>query len=309
MTGHEVVVIGPNPAVDIILDVPGFRAGEVWRSGRSLHLAGGKPLNVARTLRRLGVKTTLVAPLGGKLGGRELILESCRDLGIQARTVGMEGEVRTCVIVADPSSGESTVINERGPELSEEEASAFQQLAESALGSAAIAVVSGSFPPGLPTSFAGSLVQRTRELDIPLLVDTSGAPLRAALEAGAWAVKVNRDEVTAATETGMLDDALAKIRSRVQHVVVTMGAEGALYAGPEGMYRVTGPSIRAVNPIGAGDAFMAGLAAGLVRGETWREGLTLAASAAALVTSQFSPDIGPDPALQSLRDAVEVFCD
>lgn len=295
-----ITVIGPNPAVDVILDVPDFRPGGVSRSRDTQRLAGGKPLNVARTLRRLGAEVGLFLPLERSGEGRDLIAAACGDLDIALQATPVQARTRSAYVIT--SAGSATVINEPGGPLTSEEADAFESLCRNALSPQSSAAGCGSLPRGLPDDFYARLSGSAH-----LIVDTSGAALRAAIGAPAWAIKVNGEEAAAAT--GLEDPAAAARAVRdagVRHVVVTLGAEGALYLGPDASFRVVPPAVRAVNPTGAGDALLAGLVAALARGEGWREGLRLGTAAAALCCTLPGPDIGPGPEVGPLLAAVTV---
>lgn len=303
-----ITVIGPNPAIDYTLDVPHFTPGGVSRSVASLQMAGGKPLNVARTIRRLGGSATLVLPLGGAHESG-LIESACQELGIRVRTLAISGHTRTCVIIVDPEHG-ATVVNEPGPRLSAEEAAAYSALAVASLAPASLALSSGSLPPGLPPGEVAHWVRAARERCVPLIIDTSGAPLRAALTAVPWAVKVNETELLEVTGAGDVGTAARDLAARgVHHVVVTLGAHGALYTGPEGSFRIGPAPVATVNPIASGDAFLGALAVGLQRGDSWLDALRLASAVAGFSASRFEPGIGSNPLIDSLVVHIDVSPD
>lgn len=302
---RRALLVGPNPAMDIVLEMPEFILGESQRAERSLHLAGGKPMNVARTLRRLGIDVCLVAPLGGRLGPRRLITETCAAMGIDLQVTEIGEETRTCIVIADTATGRSTVVNERGPRVALDEALAYAELTEAVMRPDDLVLVSGSLPPGLPVDFYAVLIERGQAAGTRTIVDTSGEPLRQALEASPWGVKVNGEELRAVTDGLAVEAAALELTERVEHVVVTLGAMGALYAGPEGVFEVPAVSLNLVNATGAGDAFLAGLATGLVRGNSWLESMKLATAASAVVCSRVEPDIGANPALDELVQGVE----
>jgi tagatose 6-phosphate kinase len=290
-----ITVIGPNPAVDYTLEVPGFRPGETSRSKSSLRAAGGKPVNVARTIHRLGGRARLVAPLGGAFGEAELIAEECRRLEIDLHALPIADSTRTCVIVVDPQNGSFSVINEPGPDITTEEAQAYEEMCVESLTSEAFALVSGSLPPGLSASFYAHIVAAARQSGAQLIVDASGEPLELALAATPWAVKVNAEEILAVTGDRSVETATDDlVGGGIEHVVVTMGGKGAVYTGAEGRIEIAPAPVRVVNPIGSGDAFLGALAVGLSQGKGWPDALRLAGAAAGLAASRFGQDIGPD---------------
>src|SRR5438270_1460463 len=114
-----IVVLSLNTAVDRVLQVPGFAPGTVMRVREARAFAGGKGINVARNVRRLGLPVRVVGFLGGSPW--DLIETQCGALGIETRWVRTEGETRTCVTVVDPESDRQTVLNEPGPEVRPDE--------------------------------------------------------------------------------------------------------------------------------------------------------------------------------------------
>src|SRR5690606_31787272 len=107
-----ILVVGPNLAVDHTVDVPGFQTGHIFRTGRSLTVAGGKGANVARVLHALGMPVHLVGLVAGWAG--RFIRESLAEEGIPATVVEVGGLSRTCTLIVDGSAGDATVINEEG---------------------------------------------------------------------------------------------------------------------------------------------------------------------------------------------------
>jgi tagatose 6-phosphate kinase len=108
-------------------------------------------------------------------------------------------------------------------------------------------------------------------------------------------VKPNRSEL-AATVKGQLKDeaetrrAMREVCERgAQRVVVTAGQEPTLAFDGKIFWRVSSPRIEAVNPIGSGDAFTAGLVARLVRGDDLGEACRWGAAAGAANALTFLP--------------------
>ncbi len=285
-----ILVVSPNLAVDVTLEVETLRPGEVHRARRVLRQAGGKGVNFARALRSLG-------PLGlaedppivlGFASGRagESIREGLESEGIAFELVPFSGESRTCTIVLDRDGG-ATVVNEAGPEI--EEASGLLSAFEALLEKSRAVAFMGSLPPGLPKSVYASMIARARDRGRTSLLDTSGDALRRGIEAGPSLAKPNRAEAEellgGELSTGASgQEALERIRGLgAETAVITFGGEGFLVASAEGIYRCASSSsgdLRLGNPTGAGDALAAGLLAGAVRGYPLAESARLGAAAA-----------------------------
>ena len=71
-----------------------------------------------------------------------------------------------------------------------------------------------------------------------------------------------------------------------RQVLVTLGAEGLVLAGPEGTLALPAPRVQAVDTTGAGDTVVGALAAALAAGRPLREALTRAQAAAALAVTR-----------------------
>jgi tagatose 6-phosphate kinase len=285
-----ILVVSPNLAVDVTLELDALRSGEVHRARRVARQAGGKGVNFARALRSLG-------PLGlpedpplvvGFAGGRagESIREGLDREGLDFELVPFSGESRTCTILLE-REGRATVVNEAGPEI--EDGSRLHSTFESLLGRARAVAFMGSLPPGLPPDLYAAMIARARESGRISVLDTSGEALRRGLGAGPSLAKPNRAEAEELLGRELSTDAarreaVERLRELgAETAVLTLGKEGFLAATAEGVHRVVSSPVdlRLGNPTGAGDALAAGLLAGAVRGYPLVDCARLAAAAAA----------------------------
>src|ERR1051325_3174673 len=106
-----IITVTLNAAIDKSLSVPNFRLGRRHRTVDQTTLPGGKGVNVARTLKTLGQPVIATGFAGGATGTR--IVEALRE------------ESRTNAAGLDPTNGEQTEINERGPSVSARELELF----------------------------------------------------------------------------------------------------------------------------------------------------------------------------------------
>src|SRR5919206_1153631 len=133
--------------MDRTVAVPNFRLGYRHRATESRTVAGGKGVNVARALKMLGRPVIAAGLAGGATGTR--ILERLAEESILNAFTHIEGESRTNLSVVDPTSGEQTEINERGPEVSPEEIDRFVEKLLYLAQGASLCVLAGSVPPGV----------------------------------------------------------------------------------------------------------------------------------------------------------------
>ncbi len=259
-------VLSLNTAIDRTLMVPGLRPGGVYRT-QSVHVdAGGKGLNVARVLRQLGEPVRVVGFLGG--AAIPLIRERCAAMGIEQHWVEIEGETRTCLILLDGEGGAPTVINESGPSVTETEVETLRRTLPAVIRSGEILALSGSAPPGVPRGFIREIVSALQSGGVRVLIDTSEVRLGEALEASPWAVTPTVDEAAGVLGPRPPEDLASALAARAEHVVLTEGARGAVYAGGGEVWQLVPPPVTALNPIASGDALAAGFISRMARGDT-----------------------------------------
>ena len=108
-----------NAAIDRTLTVPNFQRGQRHRASAGLTLAGGKGINIARALKRLGVPVVATGMAGGRTGTR--IVEELTAEAILNDFVRIDGESRTSTAIVDPAGSSYTELNEWGPHVGPEE--------------------------------------------------------------------------------------------------------------------------------------------------------------------------------------------
>jgi tagatose 6-phosphate kinase len=284
--GQVILTVTLNAALDITYRVRNVRLDSSHRVSEVTERAGGKGLNVARVLAALGHRTTVTGLVGGTTGDevRADLAETfaTTDDGLFTDAlVPVSGTTRRTV-TAVSDTGEATVFNEPGPEVSRAEWATFLETYGELVATAKAVALCGSLPPGLPQDAYSALVRAARAQGVPVLLDTSGVPLQRGLQAGPDLVKPNAHELHEATG---VDDprraATTLLAAGAGAVVASLGAEG-LYAttGVEA-WLATPPAPLSGNPTGAGDSAVAGLLSALVEGLPWPGRLTRAVALSA----------------------------
>ena len=265
-----ILTVTLNASIDKFYLVDALRPYEVARVREVNNTAGGKGLNVSRVAALAGEPVTAMGFVGGHNGAlfESLIVEP----GITKRFTHTAAETRCCINVRDEAAGRSTEFLEPGAPVSPGEVEAFLRDFSRQLPAADVVVLSGSMPQGLPVDFYAVLVRLARQAGKPVLLDTSGPALRAALEARPTLIKPNGDEVRqllgdAARTREELAAAARRLRDGgVGTVAVSLGRDGVLVADEEGVYQGLTPDLPVVNTVGCGDSMVAGFAVGLARG-------------------------------------------
>ncbi|WP_432510770.1 1-phosphofructokinase family hexose kinase [Kineococcus sp. SYSU DK001] len=265
-----IVVVTPNPAVDVTYRVDEQRVGRTQRVLDVARRPGGKGVNVARVLHAAGVPSRCVLPLGGAPGAW-----LAAALDVPATTVALSGETRTTVTVVDDVA-HPTMFGEPGPRVTAAEWDALVAAVAADAADADALVVSGSLPRDADPAGVGRLIGAATGLTV---ADVSGPALLAAADAGADVCKPNREELLAATGAAGEADGAADLLARgAGTVVVSRGVDGLAAHTRDAVLTVPAvPGVRG-NATGAGDAATAGLVLALTRGLTLRAALGCAAA-------------------------------
>jgi tagatose 6-phosphate kinase len=260
-----ILCVAPSPAWDVTYGVDRLREHGTNRAHTVSARAGGKAVNVARVLHALGEDVTVVAPVGGPTG--ELFAADLSSCGISLIAVDVPTELRRTVTIVSDESGDATVVNEGS---TCDDWPAFLARAAQAMDASSVVVASGSLPQGSPVDAYGRLAVAAADAGVPILVDTSGPALAAALSGSPRLVKPNLAELPDLTDVTDPREAARELsRSSGAAVAVTLGAEGiVLAADGEVWHSSLAESLRG-NPTGAGDAAMAAFARGIGTGTSW----------------------------------------
>ncbi|MFJ3617718.1 1-phosphofructokinase family hexose kinase [Streptomyces iakyrus] len=271
-----ILTVTLNTALDITYRVRSLRPHTSHRVSEVTERPGGKGVNVARVLAALGHEVTVTGFTGGATG--RVVQEKLAAVpGVVDALVPLSGATRRTVAVVDERTGDTTQLNEPGPTVTPTEWSAFQEAYADLLPTASAVALCGSLPPGVPVGAYAGLIRTARSFGLPVLLDTSGEPLRRGVAARPDIIKPNADEL--AELTGSHDPLRATQDARRRGagaVVASLGPEGLLAATREGRWRATPPTPARGNPTGAGDAVVAGLLSAWTDHLPWPARLTRA---------------------------------
>ncbi|MCI8275945.1 MAG: 1-phosphofructokinase [Lachnospiraceae bacterium] len=296
-----IITVTMNPAIDKTLDVKNFTAGAVHRVTNVIQDAGGKGINVSKTVQSLGGETIATGFLGGSAG--KMIEHSLNELAIRHQFVQIEGETRTNVKVVDVTkAGFVTEFNEPGPTVTSAEIQKLTRTLESYAGPSSIFVFSGSVPATMDKEIYGYFTRKLKKRQATVFVDASGELFAEAVKAKPYLVKPNAHEI--ADYFGLGDDAgeatLADLgrellRKGIHTIAISRGQKGALFVTHDAKcLKANGIQVQAHSTVGAGDAMVAALAHGLDNDIPFVDcaRLSIAASAGACTTLGTKPPVG-----------------
>jgi tagatose 6-phosphate kinase len=264
-----ILTVTLNTALDITYRVRSLRPHASHRVTELTERPGGKGVNVARVLAALGHEVTATGFAGGATG-RVVQQRLTAVPGLVDALVPVSGATRRTIAVVDDLTGDTTQLNEPGPTVTPAEWSAFQEAYEDLLGSASAVALCGSLPPGVPVGAYAGLIRSARAAGVPVLLDTSGEPLRRGVAARPDIIKPNADELAELTGSHEPLRATQDARRRgARAVIASLGPDGLLALTPEGRWHATPPARLHGNPTGAGDSAVAGLLSGLAENLPW----------------------------------------
>lgn len=274
-----ILTVTLNTALDITYRVGALTRHASHPVSEVRERPGGKGLNVARVLAALGHETVVTGFAGGPTGA--VLRELLAPLAPHDALVPTAGTTRRTIAVVD-DAGDTTQLNEPGPAVTAEEWAMFLSSYASHLRDAEAVALCGSLPPGIHVGAYAELIRRARGAGVPVLLDTSGEPLRRGIAARPDLVKPNADELAKLTGSREPLRATRDARRRGAHTVVaSLGADGVLAATPDGVWQAIPPASLKGNPTGAGDSAVAGLLSGLVEQLAWPDRLSRAVALSA----------------------------
>lgn len=258
-----------NPSLDYFVDVPDFRTGEVCRAETGVIRAGGKGINVSLVLSLLGVKSFATGFVSG-FTGREI----CRllsDSGIGCDFAEIPGGMSR--INVKIRHGMETEINGSGPSVGEKEKKLLEEKL-SRVKKGDFAVFSGSIPKGTEASSYADIIASFEE-GVNTVVDAEGEILLKTLPLKPFLIKPNRSEAERilgrkiSSPDQALDCAEIFRANGSRNVIVSLGADGAVFSAEDGKGYIAGiPSGKTVNTVGSGDSTVAGFISACIKGMT-----------------------------------------
>ena len=287
--------VGLSPALQRTYAVDSLQAGTLQRSAAVRSFASGKATNAARHAAAAGGSVALCTPLAGDTGRA---FANVLEQDIELRSVDGATPTRVCTTVLEKGGRATELIEATGP-IGEDAAEAILRSIESSQGLLALC---GSLPPDVPPEW---MARAVRAAAGPVLVDTTGPALRAAVSAGVTLAKPNEEELarTVGRPLPDLPSTVAAARelqsAGVRRVLVTRGERPAIDVG-ETVLLISPPTPQQViSVIGAGDAMCGTLVDQLRRGATREQQLRRAFGYVAAYLETAPPDrVSPERAAQ-----------
>jgi 1-phosphofructokinase len=293
-----------TPSLDYTTYLPELRLGELNRTSDVFYYPGGKGINVSRVLGRLGTKSIALGYIGGFTG--QYITDFLKEEGILTDFIRTEDITRINVKV---KAAEESELNGPGPSINELQQ---QELLEKvqAMTSGDWFVLAGSLTNTITSSFFEELAAICEKNNIKFVLDTSGSALMDLIHTKPFLVKPNIEElgelfnVEISTKEEAFHYAQKLVRKGIQHVVVSMGGEGALLVTEDLALLAEAPRGRVVNTVGAGDSLVAGFLASFTRNENATEAFRYGVASGS--ATAFSSDLCEKNDVEKLLEQITI---
>jgi 1-phosphofructokinase family hexose kinase len=257
----RILTVTVNPSVDKSIRVQRIERGKEHRSEDLILRAGGKGINVSRTLRKLGMDSIVTGFVGGAAGSCFKKMLSLEKLSFDF--VEVCGETRTNLSMIETSTGQTTRILESGPRIRLTERSAFKRLCARHLEKVDHLVIAGKQIPG-GEGLYNELICMAHKRGVRTILDTSGPSLEEGLQARPYMIKPNRLEAEEFFQQSLSSKQAWKkavqrfLERGIAVVVISLGERGAVGSDGEEVWWGKVPILGKGPTVGCGDAFIAG---------------------------------------------------
>jgi tagatose 6-phosphate kinase len=283
-----ILTITPSPSIDKTVVIPGFHLNKIHRPTQLIILPGGKGINVARAIKKLGAESEVCTILAGYSG--QWIKNQMNIEGIKHKEVWCDGESRACLSIYDSEGHTITEIYETNPLIEAKVSQLFEQLILKEIKHAKILTLSGQFSKGLSKHFIPKIILNAKKFSIPVLIDTYGSALHDALLSSPTLIKINIKEAGELLKCGIQtkNDCLKAARNLqkmgAEQVVLSAGKNWVFFCDKNNTWEALPPKIEAISAVGSGDCMLAGIAVVLESNTDLVQGVQLGIGAGAANT-------------------------
>lgn len=295
-----------NPSIDYIVGAEAFHIGKTNRSSFERKYPGGKGINVSRILKELKVDSTALGFIGGFTGN--YIKNQLVSLGIDTDFIEVEEDSR--INIKLKTINEETELNGQGPHINEKAIDLLKiQLKKLLPGD--LIILSGSKPQSLVDSFYEELIQIIHQADAKFILDTNANELLEVLKYEPFLIKPNKDEleelfqIKISSLKEILPYGKKLIEMGAEHVIISLGGEGAYLFVEDNVYFGPAPEGTLVNSVGAGDSMLAGFSAAFLDAGNIKEAFKMALAAGS--ATAFNEDLAVREDILGLLESVEIY--
>ena len=279
-----VLTVTLNPAIDKIIDVTHYSSGRTYFAEGERFSAGGKGINVARTLKNFGVDTLATGLIGIPAGA--MVLATLKKERIRHDFLKVRADTRVNLIIEDREHGEIVRVLEPGPEIPQVSVAVFRAKFGTLLKRCGCVVLSGRPHRGKNADkIYYELIRTAQAKDIPCFLDTHGRALALGIKAKPFGIKPNLAEAEDFFQERL--DAPYKLKRAVRYflrmgvanVLISLEKDGVVGSNGQGIWRAATPPVSAGQTVGCGDTFLAAFVFAVITKRTFPKALQLATAA------------------------------
>ena len=306
----RIATVSLNPAIDQTALVPNFTAGAVNRVEREQSDAGGKGVNVASFLAHFGFSVAVTGLLGD--ANLEPFVRLFVDKGIVDRFVRVPGLTRVNVKIVDEAQDRVTDINFPGLQVGDNDLARLYAAVDALAENTEWFVLSGSVPSGVPETVYADLVARLKRRGKTVVLDASGPSFAAAISARPDVIKPNIEELQElvggrlAGHAEVVEAARVLVGRGIGLVAVSMGPRGAVFVEDGAAVLAVPPKITVKSTVGAGDAMVAGIVTGALRGLDLADRARLATAFSMGALGEIGPRLSPPSVIEATMREVGI---
>lgn len=267
----KLLTITLNTSMDIAYQLDQFNLNKTNRVRSMNKSAGGKGLNVTRVAQTLGISPLATGLIGGPTG--EFIVQDLNKDEIKHQFFDTGVDSRRCIAIL--SGQQQTEILEAGEEIAQNVNDEFIAHVERLIEDCDLVSISGSAPPGIDIAMYGNLIELSKKYKKRVLLDVNGEILNEILKndnvSAPFLIKPNSEELEqiiskhgSQSFESINKQLNASIFKDIPCVLLSLGADGAIYKYENVLYKVDIPHIEPVNAVGSGDSAIAGFSYGLL---------------------------------------------
>ena len=262
-----ILTVTLNPAIDKILILDTFEVHKLHRmqpGEMSMVSAGGKGVNIARTLAKMG-NEVIASGFAGEHAGH-LLCDTIRQDGITTNFIFTQGATRTNISILDRQNETLTMINDFGQEIPEEDVTFFLGNYERLLSRVKLIVIAGSLPPGISPTIYHEMISRARRHKIKVVVHTSPKYTETMMKDAPFLINpdMRSDHTLFGQPVDGIDQFMEAGRKildqcrETEFVLFTHRIENGVVVTREKGYIMRPKDLNIVNMLGYGDAYLAG---------------------------------------------------
>lgn len=272
-----------NPSVDKTIYINNFDKNKLNRVSKAIYSAGGKGINVSKTIKALNEESIALGFIGGHNGS--FINDRLNELNIKNDFIKIRENCRENIKIID--DGNLTEINEKGPLVDNKDIEKLMDKVKRLVCKEDVLVISGSVCLGVNNDIYKEIIDIVNNCGGKVILDADNDLFKQGIKAKPYAIKPNKVELCkyfSIEETKdiyvLKDYCLKFIDMGINEVLLSMGEEGALYVDKNNSFKIEPLKIDVKSTVGAGDAMVAALALSIEKNKTVEEKIKMAVACA-----------------------------